>query len=435
MFDLLKKKISSFIGGLVKKEEEKPAAQAPTAEAAAQAQMPAPEPVTITPEKAQRAPEEARKPKLAEVPSLALPEEPAEARPELPAPAERPLQERKEKPAQKPAEVQPKAEAQQPQKPEAPRELPKPTETPAPIAAPKISILSRVKSLLSSEVEIAERDVSPLLQELELSLLESDVSQETAQFLVEDLRKRLVGKRVGKARLGEEVRGEVARALADVFPQLRSDVAAIARKAKAEGRPAVILFVGPNGTGKTTLIAKLASNLRGQGIAVVLAAADTFRKGAVEQIQEHGRRLGVPVVSRGYEADPTSVAFDAVQHAKANGMDAVLVDTAGRQETSTNLVREMEKMNRVLKPDMRIFVGEAIAGQALVEQVKRFNQAIGLDGLVLTKLDCDAKGGGALTIAHETGLPIMYMGTGQEYSDFMAFDPREFAQRLVGAAS
>jgi len=313
--------------------------------------------------------------------------------------------------------------------------LPKVSEQPTPTLQPRLSLLSKVKALLSNDVEIAERDVAPLLEELEFSMLESDVSPDTAQFLVQDLRKRLVGKRVGKSRMSEEIQGEVALALAGVFPTASNTVPSTIQRAKSEGRPAVILFVGPNGTGKTTLIAKLASQLRAQGYSSVIAAADTFRKGALEQVKEHGERIGVAVVSRGYDADPTSVAFDAVQHAKANSLDVVLVDTAGRQETSFNLVREMEKMNRVLKPDLRVFVGEAIAGHALVDQVKKFHETIKLDGLVLTKLDCDAKGGGALTIAHETGLPILYLGTGQEYTDLVGFDAHEFARRLVGTAS
>jgi fused signal recognition particle receptor len=312
-----------------------------------------------------------------------------------------------------------------------PAAVPKPVEEAKPALQPRLSLLSKVKALVSSEVEIAERDVAPLLEELELALLESDVSQDTAQFLAQDLRARLTGKRVPKGRVGEEVRAEVSRALADVFAP-PFDLAQKIREKRAMGEPLVVLFVGPNGTGKTTLVAKIAHQLKAQELKGVIAAADTFRKGALEQAQEHGRRTGVPVISRGYGADPTSVAFDAVQHAKANGLDVVLVDTAGRQETSTNLVREMEKMNRVLRPDLKVFVGEAIAGHALVEQVKKFHEAIRLDGIALTKLDCDAKGGGALSIAYETRLPLLYLGTGQEYGDLVPFDREWLVHRIAG---
>lgn len=312
----------------------------------------------------------------------------------------------------------------------APRQEARPSE-PAQAIKPKLSLFSQVKALLSSDVQIAERDVNGLLEELELSLLESDVTSDTAQFLVADLRKRLVGKRVDKGRVGQEITAEVSRALADVFAPTFDLGERILQK-RASGEPYIVLFVGPNGTGKTTLVAKLANALKARGISSVMVAADTFRKGAVEQIGEHGKRLGITVIARGYEADPTSVAFDGVQHAKANKIDVVLVDTAGRQDTSLNLVREMEKMTRVLRPDIKIFVGEAIAGHALVEQVKRFHEAIKLDGIALTKLDCDAKGGGALSIAYETKLPLLYLGTGQGYEDFVAFNPEWFASRIAG---
>ena len=202
---------------------------------------------------------------------------------------------------------------------------------------------------------------------------------------------------------------------------------------KAKGEVAVVLFIGPNGSGKTTTIAKLAKQLQDRGITAVIAAGDTFRKAAIEQAQMHGDRLGVRVVKHAYGADPTAVAFDAIAHAKANNIACVLIDTAGRQETNYNLVKEMEKMDRVLAPHLKIFVGEAIAGNALVEQVKKFNAAVKLDGIILTKLDCDAKGGGALSIAFETKLPVLFVGVGQEYSDLKPFDAEWIVDNVFAA--
>ncbi|MEM4272095.1 MAG: hypothetical protein QXH30_00750, partial [Candidatus Bilamarchaeaceae archaeon] len=159
-----------------------------------------------------------------------------------------------------------------------------------------------------------------------------------------------------------------------------------------------------------------------------IAAADTFRAAAVEQMVHHGRKLGINVVHGAYGADPTSIAFDAVSHAKSHGIDIVLIDTAGRQETNTNLLNQLKKMNRVIAPELKIYVGESIAGNAMVAQVSAFHREMKLDGVVLTKLDCDAQGGAVVSIARVTGLPILYVGIGQGYGDMERFD----AEKIVG---
>lgn len=344
MFDLLKKKISSFVAAVTGKVEEKAVEQKPAEEETS----PAPQP---------------------------------------PAPAE----------------SAPKAQKE--------REL-----------APKIGLLKKVTSFLSPEVELSEAEVAPVLNELELALLESDVSAGTAEFLVADLRKRLVGARVKKSGAGSEITKLVRASLLKAFEVESFDFFNFVSAVKVKGDVAVVLFVGPNGGGKTTTVAKLSKQLQEKGVSTVISASDTFRKAAIEQAVLHGERLGVRVVKQAYGADPAAVAFDAIAHARANRLDCVLIDTAGRQETNYNLVKEMEKMNRVLKPHLKIFVGEAIAGNALLEQVRKFNDAVKLDGVILTKLDCDAKGGGALSIAFETKLPILFAGVGQEYADLKPFD-------------
>ncbi|NYZ77371.1 signal recognition particle-docking protein FtsY, partial [Candidatus Micrarchaeota archaeon] len=161
-------------------------------------------------------------------------------------------------------------------------------------------------------------------------------------------------------------------------------------------------------------------------------ASDTFRAAAIEQISVHADRLGVKVIKRDYGSDPASVAYDAVNYAKAHGIDAVLIDTAGRQDTNINLINELKKMDRVIKPDLKIYIGESIAGNALMEQVASFNREIGVDGVILTKLDCDAKGGTILSVARATGVPILYIGTGQGYDDIELFDAAKIAERIVG---
>ena len=201
-------------------------------------------------------------------------------------------------------------------------------------------------------------------------------------------------------------------------------------------KPFVILFIGPNGSGKTTTLAKISHYLKKSGLKSVISASDTFRAAAIHQVVEHGEKLGVRVIKHDYGADPSAVAFDAIEHAKANEIDVVLVDTAGRQETNYNLVREMEKINRVVKPDLKIFVGEAIAGHALIEQVKKMGEAVnGLDGIILTKLDCDAKGGASLSVAHEAKVPVLFICTGQKYEHFQLFDCEWFVERMLPDAA
>lgn len=298
---------------------------------------------------------------------------------------------------------------------------------------PKFGILSRIKNVFSPEIEISESELKPVLEQLEIALLESDVSFDATQHFLKELSSRLSGKKVRAGSAGEEIKKQVKESLLSFFVAKPFDLYNYVTALKNEGRVGVILFVGPNGSGKTTTIAKLAKQFNDRGVQCVIAAGDTFRKAAIEQVKVHGERLGVRVVSHQYGADPTAVAFDAVAHAKASSKQVVLIDTAGRQETNFNLVREMEKMDRVLKPDLKIFVGEAIAGNALASQASEFNKAIKLDGIVLTKLDCDAKGGGAFSIAFETKLPILFVGMGQQYDDLTAFDPEWLCNSVLAA--
>lgn len=283
--------------------------------------------------------------------------------------------------------------------------------------APKVGLLKKITGLFSGSVTIGESEVNPLFEDLRIALLESDVSLDTTEFLIEDLRKRLVGKQIARGSVNDSVKSEVKLALTDLFSGDQDFFAQAARKPK----PVKILFIGPNGAGKTTTIAKIAFLLKQKGFTSVISASDTFRAAAIEQASLHGEKLGVRVIKQKYGADPAAVAFDAIAHAKAEKIDFVLIDTAGRQETNYNLVKEMEKINRVVQPDYRIFVGESVAGHSLIEQAKKFHESVGLDGLVLTKLDADAKGGTAFSIAHDLRIPILFIGVGQEYEDLKPF--------------
>jgi len=293
----------------------------------------------------------------------------------------------------------------------------------------RLGVVSTVKSLFLKEVEIREEDVKELLDNLELELLESDVSLEVSQEIIEKLRNELVGAKIEKEKLNETIKEKIKKTLVEVMERKRLD---IVEYVKSHEKPVKILFLGINGAGKTTTIAKIAKMLMDNGMRVVFAASDTFRAAAIEQIEVHANRLGVKVIKKDYGSDPTSVAYDAVNYARAHGTDAILIDTAGRQETNINLINELKKMDRVIKPDLKVYVGESITGNALIEQVASFNREIGIDGVILTKLDCDAKGGTILSVAKTTGVPVLYVGTGQDYDDIELFDAKKIAERIVG---
>ncbi|MEM4254705.1 MAG: signal recognition particle-docking protein FtsY [Candidatus Norongarragalinales archaeon] len=282
---------------------------------------------------------------------------------------------------------------------------------------PKVGLLKKITGMFTGSITIGEAEVAPLFEDLRIALLESDVSLDTTEFLIEDLRKRIVGKQVARGSANDVVKAEVRMALLDLFQNDEDFIARASRKEK----PVKIMFLGPNGAGKTTTIAKIAFLLKQKGLSSVIAASDTFRAAAIEQAAHHGEKLGIRVIKHKYGADPAAVAFDAIAHAKAEKIDFVLIDTAGRQETNYNLVKEMEKINRVIQPDFKVFVGESVAGHALIEQARKFHESVGLDGLVLTKLDADAKGGTAFSIAHDLRVPILFIGVGQNYEDLKPF--------------
>lgn len=262
--------------------------------------------------------------------------------------------------------------------------------------------------------------------ELYLSLIENNVAIEAVDEIKKSLKEKLVGKEIEKNRVEDEIK----EGLRESFEKLLIEPFDIIKKIKEKEGVFIIVFFGINGSGKTTAIAKLAHLLLKNKISCVLAAADTFRAASIEQLQKHAFALGVKMIKHDYGADPAAVAFDAIKHAQANGIKAVLIDTAGRMHTKENLLKEMEKICRVANPDLKIFVGESITGNDIIEQVKHFNDIIGIDGIILTKTDVDEKGGAAISVGYVTQKPILFLGTGQKYEDLEPFSKNKIIKGL-----
>jgi fused signal recognition particle receptor len=288
----------------------------------------------------------------------------------------------------------------------------------------RLSLKTKLKGIFSIGIVLNENEIDDFSENIKVSLLQSDVSYDTADAFTENLKSRLRSAKLDSKNLKKELVGEVRSALFDVLNSVRPsiDILDAVGRSGADG-PVKILFLGPNGTGKTTTMAKIAHMLKSKGFTCVISASDTFRAAAIEQTEHHANKVGVPVIKSNYGADPASIAFDAISYAKSHKLNAVLIDTAGRQETNKNLIHEMEKMVRVAKPDIILFVGESTAGNQLSEQVKEFAKFMKIDGIILTKLDCDAKGGNAISIAHTTGIPIAYIGTGESYDALVRYTP------------
>ena len=289
----------------------------------------------------------------------------------------------------------------------------------------KKGFFSSIKEKITT-TKISGDKFEDLFYDLEIALLENNVAFEVVEKIKEDLKKDLIEKPIKRGEVEKEILSSLKESIEDLFltPNIN-----LLEKLK-EKKPYVICFVGINGSGKTTSIAKVAHLLQKNKKSVVLAAADTFRAAAIQQIKEWGSRLDVKVIAHDYGSDPAAVAFDAIKYAEAHKIDAVLIDTAGRLHSNKDLMREMEKIIRVAKPDLKLFIGEAITGNDCTEQAKEFNSAIGIDGIILSKADVDEKGGAMVSTSFVTHRPIIFIGTGQELDDLKEFNKDEIIKQL-----
>ncbi|MEK6910937.1 MAG: signal recognition particle-docking protein FtsY [Nanoarchaeota archaeon] len=278
-----------------------------------------------------------------------------------------------------------------------------------------------------STSKLSQTDFDEAFEDLEITLLENNVALEAVDAIRASLSQSLVDQQIKKTEAPARILAALKEAILSLLQEPPSIIKQI--KEKKDG-PFVILFFGINGTGKTTSIAKLAHYLKEEKISCVLAAADTFRAASIEQLQTHANKLKVPIVSSQYGSDPSSVAFDAISYAKSHKIQCVLIDTAGRMYTKSNLLKEMEKIIRVSKPDLKIFVGESITGNDAIEQARTFNETAGIDGIILSKADIDKKAGTILSVSHITKKPIYFLGTGQDYKDLTPFTKKTILKNL-----
>ncbi len=294
-----------------------------------------------------------------------------------------------------------------------------------------------MKSFLKkiSVKELSEKDLKPIIDELIDLMVQNEVGISTAELIGINLKKELISlehARFKDARpsVKEALRRSILSVL-EVNLDNQLDIIPEIKKAKEEGRPYIICMLGINGTGKTTTMAKLAKLFQKNKLSVVFAAGDTYRSGSIQQLGKHAEKLGIRMIAHDYGGDPAAVAIDAIDHAESKGVDVVLIDTAGRMQNNVNLVRELEKVIRLSDPDLKIFVGDSLAGNDVIRQASQFNEDIGIDGIVMTKIDSDAKGGAVISVAQATQKPILFLGNGQSYDHLIEFDPEFIVSQVI----
>ena len=267
-----------------------------------------------------------------------------------------------------------------------------------------------------------------LFYELEIALLENNVALLVIEKIKEDMKQKLVNQKLKRNALDEEITASLEESIKEILSQESFDF--LEKIKEKKDKPLVVCFFGINGSGKTTTIAKLAHYLKKNHISVVLAAADTFRAAAIDQLQKHGDNLGIKVIKQEYGADAAAVAFDAISYGRAHKIDIVLIDTAGRSHSNVNLMDELKKIIRVAKPDLNIFIGDSLTGNDMVEQAEKYKETVGIDGIILAKADADEKGGATISASYVTKKPILFLGMGQTYDDLETFNKEKILHQL-----
>jgi fused signal recognition particle receptor len=281
--------------------------------------------------------------------------------------------------------------------------------------------------------ELKPENLRPILEDFKMTLAENDVAFPVADKVCEELEKRLSGVQVKRLEDRTKiVEDNLRQVLLEIMlTEKKIDILGMAEEKRKNKEPLVLLFVGINGTGKTTTIAKVAQFFKDKKFSVVLAGSDTYRAGSIEQLEEHAKRLNLKMIKHQYGADPAAVAYDAISHAKAHGISIVLIDTAGRMQTNQNLMSELSKVKRVVKPDLTILTVDSLAGNDAVQQAEEFHKCVGIDATILTKVDADVKGGAALSVTYITQKPILFIGVGQSYKDLEVFNPDKFVNMIL----
>ena len=294
---------------------------------------------------------------------------------------------------------------------------------------------SGLKGLVNkvTTTELKAENLRPILSEFKLSLVENDVAFPVAERICDEIEKRLDGVQVKRLEDRKKIVEENLREVLLEAMQTNNkiDLLKAVEEKRKKGEPFVIVFVGINGTGKTTTIAKVARFLNNKGYSVVLACSDTYRAGSIEQLEEHAKRLGIRMIKHKYGADPAAVAYDAISHAKAHGINVVLIDTAGRIQTNRNLMNELAKIKRIVNPDLTILTVDSLTGNDAVMQAEEFHKNVSIDATILTKVDADVKGGSAISVTYVTKKPILFIGTGQTYEDLEEFNPEKFVNVIL----
>ncbi len=291
---------------------------------------------------------------------------------------------------------------------------------------PRFGLVKKIR-----EKEFTEQEIDGFFASMEPGLLQANIALEVLDHFRSGLKEMLAGKPVKRKDAERVIIGAFRKLLLETVNQGEVSISEVIKAAKKEKRPACMVFLGYNGSGKTTTIAKVASKLLREKCKPVLAAGDTFRAASIEQLQFHGDKLGINVIKHNYGADPAAVVFDARKHAESKGLDAVLADTAGRMHTNVNLMDELKKVTRVNNPDLKILVVDSLTGNDVVHQVSKFDESIGIDGLILTKMDVNEKGGSIISACFTAKKPVLFLGTGQGYDDLEEFDPEKFVEQIL----